>query len=66
MIDGEYTPSELLEILRKVWPEAYGHVVWMIRASLRIRADMPIEKHKGCSGTFTPAALKLVRKEEVT
>jgi hypothetical protein len=63
MTNGQYTPSELLEILRKVWPEAYGHVVWMIRSCLRIRADMPQEKTKGCSGELlTPAATK-TRKE---
>ena len=61
MVNGEYTPSELLEILRKVWPEAYGHVVWMIRASLKIRSELPNEKHKGCSGNISPAAnLKLI------
>ena len=32
----EYTPAELLEVLRKVWPDAYRHVVWMIRTMLRL------------------------------
>jgi len=47
-----YTPAELLEILRKVWPEAYGHIVWMIRACLKLRSDLPKNKHNGCSGEY--------------
>jgi len=42
MSKSEYTPSELLEVLRKVNPEAYRHIVWLIRAFLKIgTADWP-------------------------
>lgn len=36
MQSKEYTPAELLVILKKVWPDAYRHVVWMIRTFLRL------------------------------
>lgn len=63
--DGGYTPAELLEICRKVWPESYGHIVWLLRVCLRLRADMPKEKHKGCSGELdAQTADKLIMKGE--
>ncbi len=64
-MSDEYKPSELLEILRKVWPEAYGHVVWQIRTLLRLRQDvMPPQKHKGCSGE-TPTQRILTKGGEL-
>ena len=61
--DNFYTPAELLEILRKVWPEAYGHVVWMIRACLKLRADIPMTKHKGCSGELDATTAHQIKKK---
>jgi len=33
--DG-YTPADLLMILRKINPDAYRHIVWLIRAFLKL------------------------------
>jgi hypothetical protein len=36
MKKGEYSPGELLEILRKVWPDAYRHIIWLIKSHLKM------------------------------
>lgn len=41
-----YTPAELLEILRKVWPEGYRAVMQTIRAMLKIDRRAVPDSHR--------------------
>lgn len=62
-----YDPIKQLVTLRKVWPEAYGHLVWLLKLMLRVRWLLPREKHKGCSGELSDtvsATSNTILKEE--
>jgi hypothetical protein len=63
MIDDLNDPFYRLAVLRKAWPEAFGHINWLVSTCLRIRADMPNEKHKGCSGELNASAARTISKE---
>lgn len=50
-----YDPLKQLITLRKVWPEAYGHLVWLLRLMLQVRWLLPKDRHRGCSGELPSA-----------
>lgn len=63
MISKELKPSDLLEIMRKVKPRHYAHIVFLIKDGLRLIASD--ETTNGCQGHDVTAASKQ-NKEDVS